>query len=99
MGHDIYFFNPETSDTTPTINVSYSFNCFYNTFNPTIHTKKKAREVIEPLKAAIAYMVRNYPSQTESKDPYKPVPGNYVQFLKLMLSYAEKHPDWTFYCE
>jgi hypothetical protein len=99
MGHDIYFFDPETSDRTAAIQVSYSFNCFYSAFNPTVHDKKKARDVIEPLKAAIAYMLRAYPLQQESKDPLKAVPGNYVQFLKLMLSYATKHPDWNFYCD
>ncbi len=99
MGHDIYFYDSETSDHTPEINVSYSYNCYYNVFNPTIHTKKKARDMIEPLKTAIAHMLRAYPLQQESKDPFKPVPGNYVQFLKLMLSYATKHPDWNFYCD
>ena len=99
MGHGIYFFDAETSARSVAIQLSYSYNCFYNAFNPTVHTKKKARELVEPLKAAIAYMLRHYPSQTESKDPFKPVPGNYVQLLKLILSYAEKHPSWTFCCD
>ncbi len=99
MGHDIYFQNSDGTMQTPIISMSYSYNAFYYVFNPTVYAGKTGEELQQPLKTSIAAMKRMYHSLTESKDPLKALPGNYVQFLTLIESYAKQHPTWTFYCE
>jgi hypothetical protein len=99
MGFDIYFQSSDGTMQTPLISMSYSYNAFNHAFNPTFHEGKTGEELQQPLKAAIAKMNRMYHSLTESKDPLKAVPDNYVNFLNLILNYAKSHPTWLFHCE
>lgn len=99
MGHTIYFQNTEKTQQTLLITMSYSFNAYYYLFNPTLHSEKTGTQLQQPLTDAIASMKRQYHTLTESKDPLKAVPGNYVQLLQLMLNYAKQHPTWVFHCE
>ena len=99
MGQDIYFQSSDGTMQTPVISMSYSYNAFYYVFNPTLFSDKTGAEMQQPLHTAIASMKRIYSSLTESKDPLKAVPGNYVQFLTLIEIYAYGHPTWIFHCE
>ena len=99
MGHDIYFQSSDGTMQTVRISMSYSYNTFYYIFNPTVHAGKTGEELQQPLKTSIAAMKRIYHTLTESKDPLKAVPGNYIGMLVLIENYAKLHPTWTFYCE
>ena len=79
--------------------MSYSFNAYYRVFNPTLYGDKTGEQLQQPLTDAIASMKRQYHNLTESKDPLKAVPGNYVQLLQLIHGYAKQHPSWVFRCE
>jgi hypothetical protein len=96
MGYDVYFQSTDAHARTSILNLSYSYNAFYSVFNFTKYKGKTGAEMVEPFKAAIAELTRHYPTLATSKDPYKPLPGNYVAYLKMLQEFAEKHPTWIF---
>ncbi len=95
MGYDVYFQSTDARARTTILNMSYSYNAFYSVFNFTKYKGKTGEELAPSIKAAIAELTRQYPSLTTSKDPYKPLPGNYVAYLTFLLEFAVKHPSWT----
>jgi hypothetical protein len=100
MGHDLYFTCPTGTAQTSTIHVSYSFNAFYHFFNPTTTAKNTTGADLAPvLTDAINRLNRRAMTLETSKDPLKPVPGNYAQIMNFLLSYAKVHPTWIFHCD
>jgi hypothetical protein len=99
MGYDIYFRSPDLLANTVVIHATYSFNVFYTIFNIP-NFKGQTGDALQPqLKTAIAAMNKEYRILEQSKDPYKPTPGNYLQVLTILYNYAKLHPTWIFHCD
>ncbi len=99
MGYDIYFISAAESAQTPRMNISYNYNAFYKFFDIPRHRGKTGAEMIEGLTFGISELKRLHHTLSTTKDPLNPTPGNYSNFLQLILVFAKQHPGWTFHCE
>jgi hypothetical protein len=99
MGYDIYFTSVAESAQTPRMNISYNYNAYYKFFDIPRWRGKTGAEMIDGLKIGISELKRMHHTLATTKDPLNPTPGNYSNFLHLILGYATQHPSWTFYCE
>ena len=94
MGYDVYFKSTPESAQTLVLTISYSYNAYYKAFDLPRYRGKRAEEVIPALETGMKELERVYHNLSVTKNTLNATPGNYHQYLTLLLHYAKAHPSW-----